>query len=115
MALPRVDLSRKSHRFQEVTDDSDRFLAEPRSLFFVAVVGEKGSVGVWAVLVSGLESFREQSQRVANLCMVTDRALPRTAARVLRTLAEVQQAVDEVVRVLVLVAVLECQDLQHRV
>jgi hypothetical protein len=70
--------SRTSHRCQEVPDDRDRFLPEPRSLLFVAVVSEEGSVCVWTVVVRRLESLREQLWRVANLRIVTGRDLPAT-------------------------------------
>jgi hypothetical protein len=72
-------------------------------------------VGRRPVVSGGLEPVGQQRHRCAHLIEVPDRTCRCGAACLGRSVAEVQQREEEVVRVLVLVAVLECVDLENDV
>lgn len=81
--------------------------------FSVVGCGEEVCVGGWAVLFDVEEAFGEQGERFDDLWVSGDRARGCGDTGGVGPTVTVEQDEDEVVGVLVLVAVLKGEDLEH--
>src|SRR5262245_8871892 len=86
---------------QKVADDGDRRLAKTRFLLVVAHTSQEGPICVWTVLISVRKPFGEKAQCIFDLHITTNGAMRCAPSCFLRTLPEIQQAIDKVVRILI--------------
>lgn len=100
---------------EELPDGGDGLLAQPGSVVLVVGFGQEQRVGVGAILAGVAEAFFEERQRLVDLLVFRDRTCGRHPSCGARASLVVQESEDHVVRVFVLVAVLEREDLEHRV
>src|SRR5215208_6095767 len=92
---------------EEDPHGGDRLAPQPRRVLVVARLGEERPVCGRPVLADIREPFAEQLERFGHPVIARDGAPGGRFSGCSRTVAEVQEAEDEIVGVLVLVAVLE--------
>jgi hypothetical protein len=83
---------------EELPYDNDGFLTKTCNFVCIAVIKER-AVGMGAIAGRRAEPFRQELESFLDLRVFADVALRRVLAGILRTVAEVEQAVHKVVGV----------------
>jgi hypothetical protein len=87
-------------------------VSQPRHVLSVAVI-EKRAVGMRSIVFRRFEALGKKCQRTADLLVTGDRTISSVLPRIPWTISVVEEAIDQVVCVLVFVTVLKGENLQN--